>query len=162
LANNIGCSTQRNGAAVTAVTDDRKYSILIADDDEAHRSALREIFAPYGFRTLLASNANEALTTFEFEAVHCLLLDMHMPDLTGLETMRIVRRRRQWLPCIIITADESRETRQQAFESQAFSVLSKPVNRELVVFTVRRALHHVYEPWLDISVPRLDRPKTIE
>lgn len=145
---------------MTRTLDNRTFSILIADDDDAHRATMREIFAPHGFRTLLAANAREALTKVEFEPVHCVLLDMHMPDLTGLEMLRIVRRRMGWLPCIMITADESQDVRQAAFELEAFSVLPKPVNRQLVVFTVQRAIDHVYTPWIDVSVPRLDPPKT--
>jgi CheY-like chemotaxis protein len=121
-----------------------KFSILIADDDDVYRSALRDIFEPRGYRTLLAANGQEAIAILEDTNVHCLLLDMHMPDLTGLETLQIVRQVRATLPCIMLTADASQQILRQALSLQAFSVLTKPVSRELVTVTVRRALESAY------------------
>ena len=69
----------------------KTYSILITDDDPGCREALRDIVEPEGFRTLLASSGEEAVDIVREESVHLLLLDMHMPRLTGLETMELVR-----------------------------------------------------------------------
>ncbi|MFO0946433.1 MAG: response regulator [Planctomycetota bacterium] len=83
------------------------YSILIADDDSTHRATLRDIFEPRGYRTLLACNGREVIDIVEAEPVHCLLLDMHMPELDGLETLRILRQIQASLPAIMLTADNS-------------------------------------------------------
>jgi len=125
-------------------SDGQKYSILIADDDAGHRGALREIFEPRGYRTLLAANGHEVISIIEVQTVHCLLLDVHMPELSGLDTLRIVRQVRASLPCIMITADATQQTLRQALSLQAFTVLSKPVSRDLVTTTVRRALESAY------------------
>ena len=65
-------------------------SLLITDDDPGFRETLRVIFEPKGFRTLLAGDGDEALKIVHNETVHVVLLDMHMPKLTGLETLRHV------------------------------------------------------------------------
>ncbi|NBU77091.1 MAG: response regulator [Planctomycetes bacterium] len=77
---------------MVAVTPDRyDYSILIADDDVAMRDVLREVVASAGFTTLVVSCGEEALDVVGQKAVHLALLDMHMPGLTGLETLQLVR-----------------------------------------------------------------------
>ena len=60
-------------------------SLLITDDDAGFRETLRGVFEPEGFRTLLAGDGEEALRIVRSKEVHLMLLDMHMPKLTGLE-----------------------------------------------------------------------------
>ena len=85
----------------------KPYSILITDDDRGSREALRDIVEPEGFRTLLASSGEDALDIVHSERVHLALLDMHMPKLTGLETLELVHQFNAVLPCILVTADPS-------------------------------------------------------
>lgn len=119
------------------------YSILIADDDDAWRSTLQSIFEPSGYQTLLAANGEEALALLD-RTIHCVLLDMHLPDCTGLDLLRQVRQRRQSLPCIMITGDSSQQVVHCALSLHAYTVLTKPVSRELVTVTVRRALDSAF------------------
>src|SRR5438552_11865594 len=105
-------------------------SILITDDDRDFRETVRVVFEPRGFRTLLAGDGEEALHIIRGQEVHLLLLDMHMPKLTGLETIQRVKQFRWRLPCILLSAALDESLIQQAQRAQAFSVLSKPVSRE--------------------------------
>jgi CheY-like chemotaxis protein len=122
----------------------RPYSILITDDDLGCREALRSIFEPEGYRTLLASSGEEALDIVHEEPVHVALLDMHMPRLTGLETLQLVRQVNAVLPCILVTADANEVLIRQAFCARAYSVIPKPVSKNVVLYTVVRALVRVY------------------
>lgn len=115
-------------------------SLLIADDDAALRVTLREVFEPRGFRTILASDGKEAITILENTPVDCLLIDMHMPILSGLEAVRILRSWRATLPCVMMTADDNPATREQAMRLRIYRVLIKPVRRDLVTTTVHDAL----------------------
>ncbi|MGL5095045.1 MAG: response regulator, partial [Planctomycetia bacterium] len=132
------------GVPVTAEAD--RFSILIADDDDPHRLTLRDIFEQSGFRTLMACGGLETLRIVEDDPVDCLLLDVHMPDLDGLATLQAVRASRSMaplqrlLPCVFLTADMSDGVLRRALSLNAFSVLTKPVSRELVTTTVLRAL----------------------
>ncbi len=131
-------------SGMTATIGSKPYSILITDDDRGCREALREIFEPEGFRTLLAASGEEALDIIRDERIHLVLLDMHMPRLTGLETMALVRQFNAMLPFILVTADASEGLMRQAFRAHAYSVIPKPVSKNVVLYTVVRALVRVY------------------
>jgi CheY-like chemotaxis protein len=119
-------------------------SILITDDDLEFRETLGGIFAPLGFRTLLAGDGEEALDIVRNDEVHLLLLDNNMPKLTGLETVRRIRGLADRLPCILLSARMDDVLREQARLAQVFSVLSKPVTRLQITDAVSQALKQTY------------------
>lgn len=119
-------------------------SILITDDDRGFRETLRGVFEPEGFRTLLAETGDEALRIVSCNDVHLLLLDMHMPRLSGLETLRMVKKLNSRLPCILLSAHPDEGLVEQALRADAFSFLTKPVTRHTITSTVRAALSTAY------------------
>jgi len=119
-------------------------AILITDDDVQFRETLGGVLAPYGFRTLLASDGEEALHIVRTRDVHLVLLDMHMPKLTGLETLRLVRKVKTRLPCILLSGRLDEVLVEQARSAEAFSVLSKPVSRGQIMQAIRRAMRTTY------------------
>jgi DNA-binding NtrC family response regulator len=134
-----------------AIPEANPYSILITDDDRGCREALRDIMAPRGYRTLLASCGEEALAIAREETIHVALLDMHMPTLTGLETLRLLRQIRAMLPCILVTADATASLMHQAIQESAYSVIQKPISKNVVMYTVVRALVRYYGASDDIE-----------
>jgi CheY-like chemotaxis protein len=125
-------------------TVDRPYSLLITDDDPAVRESLREIFEPEGFRTLLAESGEQAIDIVQRQDVHLALMDMHLPKLTGLETMEIVRQIKGLLPTILISADHDDNLLRKALSAHVFCVLAKPVSRNVVIYVVSRAIEKFY------------------
>jgi CheY-like chemotaxis protein len=125
-------------------TNREPYSILITDDDRRCQEALREIMEPEGFRTRLASTGEEALDIVQEESVHLLMLDVHLPRLTGLETLELLRQFNAMLPCILVTADVNERVMRQAQQARAYSVIPKPVSKNVVLYTVVRALVRFY------------------
>ena len=119
-------------------------SILITDDDREFRETLRFVFEPRGFRTLLAENGEEALHIVSHEDVHLALLDMHMPRLTGLETIQRVKQLKSRLPCILISAGLDERLVRQALLAEAYSVLAKPITRRELTTVVRQAFERTY------------------
>jgi CheY-like chemotaxis protein len=119
-------------------------SVLITDDDSGFRETLRGVLEPQGFRTFTAADGEQALNIVRTEEVHLLLLDMHMPRLTGLETLRLVKQIKAVLPCIILSANADEELCEQARRAEAFSVLSKPVSRLSLTAIVYAALWRTY------------------
>ena len=119
-------------------------SILITDDDRQFRETLGNVLAPCGFRTLLASDGEEAVRIVQTTEVHLLLVDMNMPRLTGLETLLLVKQIKAMLPCILLSAKMDESLRAEAVRERAFSVLSKPVTRLQITQTVQRALMSTY------------------
>ena len=119
-------------------------SLLITDDDAAFRETLQGVLEPQGFRTLLAGDGEEALRIVRTKVVHVALFDMHMPKLTGLETLRLVKQIKAMLPCIILSADLDEIMVEQARRAHAFSVLPKPVTRVQLTGIIRQALEWTY------------------
>jgi len=120
------------------------FSILITDDDRGVRETLAEIVESKGFRHYQATCGEEALEIVQSQPIHLALLDMHMPGLTGLETLQMVRQFNAVLPAILITADATMELIRKAFNAHVYSVIPKPVNKNVVLTTLVRALVRVY------------------
>jgi CheY-like chemotaxis protein len=120
-------------------------SLLITDDDRGFRETLRGVFEPEGFRTILAGDGEEAISIVRAQEVHLVLLDMHMPKLTGLETLRLLKQFKAMLPCILLSAQLDELIIEQARLARAFSVLAKPVTRHQLTRTVRQALERTYD-----------------
>ncbi|HEY1378882.1 MAG TPA: response regulator [Gemmataceae bacterium] len=135
------------------MTATRPYSILITDDDRDSREALRDIVAPQGYRTILAASGEEALEVILGEPVHLVLVDYRMPRLTGLETIRLMHQENAVLPCILVTADAEPALIRQALLAHVYSVIPKPVSKNVVLYTVVRALGRTYGPPADPDQP---------
>lgn len=126
------------------MTLDRPYSILVTDDDPVARETFREILEPAGYRTLLAESGEQAIDIVQRDDVHLALMDMHLPKLTGLETMEIVRQIKGVLPMILVSADHDDQLLRKALQAHAFCVLAKPVSKNLAIYVVSRALTKFY------------------
>jgi DNA-binding NtrC family response regulator len=123
---------------------EQDYSILITDDDPGVRESLRDIFIPHGYRTFLAESGEEAIDIVRVHPVHLAVLDMHLPRLSGLETLALVRQVRAALPAILMSGDWNENLMRRALSEHAFCVLEKPVSRHMVVHVVHKALQKFY------------------
>jgi CheY-like chemotaxis protein len=119
-------------------------TLLITDDDPGFRETLRVIFEPRGCRTLLAGDGEQAIEIVHQEKIHLVLLDMHMPKLTGLETLRQLKEFRAMLPCILLTAQVDDRIVEQARMAHAESVLSKTLTLRQITAVVFQALRRTY------------------
>lgn len=126
--------------------DDGPFSILIADDDAGNRDALSGLLKDRGFNTVVAADGSEAVEIVQVNMVHLVLIDMHMPRLTGLEAVQMIQQMNALLPAILMTAEASRDLIQRAFQAQVYSVIPKPVNPNIVLHTLTRALAQFYGP----------------
>jgi CheY-like chemotaxis protein len=116
--------------------------LLISDDDRDFRETLRSVFERRGLSTILAADGAEAVQIVREESIHVVLIDMHMPKLTGLEAIRKIKEIQITVPCILISAALDDELREQA--EDAFSLLEKPVNFQIVSNVVHAALKSTY------------------
>jgi CheY-like chemotaxis protein len=119
-------------------------SILITDDDLSFRDTVRQTLEPYGYRLSLAADGEEALRILLSDDVHLLLLDMHMPKLTGLETVERARRLKAPLPWILMSARVDDDLLERARQAHAFTVLNKPASRFAITHNVELALREAY------------------
>jgi CheY-like chemotaxis protein len=123
-------------------------SLLISDDDLGFRETLEGVFSSRGFRILLADNGEEALHIVHTQEVHLALLDMHMPKLTGLETLRLVKQFKAMLPCILMSAHWDDGLVEQARSAHAFLLLPKTITLRQITGAVQQALERTYH-WRD-------------
>jgi len=120
------------------------FTILVTDDDSGSRETLAGLLADRGFTTLQAASGEEAIEIVRVEMIHLIFTDMNMPRMTGLEALQQVRLFNELLPAILVTADVTRELMKQALQAQVYSVIPKPVNKNLVLHTMLRALQKMY------------------
>lgn len=130
----------------------KRHELLIADDDSEFRRTLCDVLEPY-YQTVEVASAEEAIEVVQRQPIDAALLDMHMRLMTGLEAVRILRKVREILPCILITADANDELREAAALAHAFGVLKKPVGRSELLTTLSTALQLSAEDcnWEQIS-----------
>ncbi|MDE2506745.1 MAG: response regulator [Planctomycetota bacterium] len=105
---------------------------------------MHELFVPRGFTIYLAGSGEEALDIARSRDIHLALLDIHLPKLSGIETLGMLRQSRVILPVILMSADHDENLLRRALAAHAFSVLSKPVSGNEVMYVVTRALEKYY------------------
>ncbi|ACZ42996.1 response regulator receiver protein [Thermobaculum terrenum ATCC BAA-798] len=112
----------------------RYHNILIVEDEAPFRKILARNLSKHGLRVLEADTVAAALRTIESENPDLLLLDIHLPDDTGWELLRVLQRRGVEIPTIVVTAVRVPEARRREF--QPLAMLIKP-------FPLDALLHHI-------------------
>jgi DNA-binding NtrC family response regulator len=115
-------------------------SVLIADDDPGLRESLGEVLGREGWETHLAEDGRQAISVIRVRLVTVALVDMRMPDMTGLEALQEMHRIMALLPVIAMTADRDRWVKADLLAAGAFDLLWKPLRRAEVVGALERAL----------------------
>lgn len=119
--------------------------LLIADDDRDFRESLNEVFTRRGYSTHLAADGAEAVDIVQSAELHLVLLDVHMPRLSGLEALARIRGlAEQNLPCILMSAQLDDQIRAEALELDIASLLSKPFTLRDLTSTVEKILQSEY------------------
>ena len=118
----------------------KKKTILLADDDASLRRVLEFQLDEAGYLILTAADGAEALEIFTNNAIDCVITDLQMPRLSGLDLLNRLKIIRQETPVIIITAFGEVETAVAAMRAGAFDYITKPFNRDEILLTVERAL----------------------
>jgi len=112
--------------------------LLVVDDEEVIRDVLENLLEREGWRVTTAENAAEALDSFESYSYDVVLLDLMLPDRSGLEVLRDMRRRDPDAVIVIVTAYSSIEGAIQAMREGAFHYIPKPFQNQEVLLTVRK------------------------
>jgi DNA-binding response OmpR family regulator len=114
--------------------------VLVVDDERFFREALRELLEGEGHELRLAANAAEALEAAEDPSVGVVVLDIQLPDQSGLTVLRVLRERRPSLRVVMLSAHTDQEYVLEALRLGACDYLAKPLHEEEVKLSVRRAL----------------------
>lgn len=97
-------------------TELAKPIILVVDDDESVREALRNLMQMEGFVVQVFSNGQDLLNEASLPAIGCLVVDYHMPAMNGLELVSALRGRGASIPAILFTGDPTKHVRDRAVE----------------------------------------------
>ncbi|HUY35683.1 MAG TPA: sigma-54 dependent transcriptional regulator [Pirellulales bacterium] len=117
-----------------------KVTILVADDDPTIRTNLTLLLRSEGYRVVEAADGRQAAEQLGAGAVALALLDLKMPQYTGLELLRDHQDQLEETPVIVITAYGGSQAAIEAMKLGAFDYITKPFDLDEVLFTVRRAL----------------------
>jgi len=102
--------------------------------------SLHDLMESAGFRSLEFASAEEFLNSGEREHTSCLITDIRMPGMSGLELQSKLKQEHYRIPIIFITAQGDEKMRMQALSAGAVEFLSKPFDDDVLIDTVRAAL----------------------
>jgi len=116
-------------------------SILIVDDEPSILQSLSGLLTDEGFEIYTADNGYEALKIIDAEIPDMVLLDIWMPGIDGIETLKEIKKTNPALPVIIITGHGNVETAVKATKLGAFDLIEKPLNIDKVIVAINNALN---------------------
>ena len=115
-------------------------TIIVVDDDASIRRALRRQLQILGFNVLDFQSAEELLASEFPTGDACLLLDVYMPGMSGIELCRSLVSSGRHLPTILISGRDDRQTRQMMREANPIAWLFKPFDEKTLLQAIRKAL----------------------
>ena len=118
-----------------------RKTILLADDDVNLRRVLEFQLTEAGYNVSTAQDGAEALGIFTNSDFDCVVTDLRMPKLSGLELLGKIKAANAEIPVIVITAFGEVETAVTAMKAGAFDYINKPFNRDEILLTLERALN---------------------
>ena len=114
--------------------------VSLVDDDESMRDSLPDLLKELGFEARAFASGDEFLSSDWVNRTRCLILDVAMPNMTGLDLQRELQLRGQKIPIIFITALKNEAVRAKAFEQGAAGFLHKPFSDTALLSAIEAAL----------------------
>ena len=122
------------------VTQGKTNLVAIVDDDDLMRSALQGLLKAVGLPARAFASAEEFLMSGQQHETACLIADIRMPGMSGLELQAKLNAERCRIPTIFITAHGDEKMRMQALRAGAVEFMAKPFDDEILLESVRAAL----------------------
>lgn len=116
-------------------------SILIVDDEVSILQSLSGLLADEGFEVMTASNGYEALKVISTDSPDLVLLDVWMPGIDGIETLKEIKKDNPYIQVIIITGHGTIDTAVEAIKIGAFGFIEKPLSIDKVIVSINNALN---------------------
>ena len=117
--------------------------LAVVDDDADVRAALTRLVSSAGFAVETFSSGAEFLRSIEDHEPDCLLLDLHMPEMSGFELQSALAVAHAALPVVVITGNDTPDARDRALHLGANAYLCKPVDAEVLLAAIDGAIGNV-------------------
>jgi DNA-binding NtrC family response regulator len=122
-----------------------RFTVLLANEQEGWHQTVRGVLQTQGVKTVSTRSGQEALSLLENTPVHVAVLDAQMPQLGGMQVIRLLRELHKATPAILLTSHLTTHLLQEALGMQVFSVLSKPVDLNVLLDALARVLRRYHE-----------------
>jgi DNA-binding NtrC family response regulator len=122
-----------------------RLTVLLANEQEGWQHTVRGLLEPQGVQTVTARSGREALSMLESQPIHVAVLDQQMPQLGGLQIVKLMREMHKAPPTILVARELNSHLLREALGMQVFSVLSKPVDLNVLLDTLARVLRRYHE-----------------
>lgn len=120
--------------------DEKEPVVYIVDDDPEFSESVRWLLEPVGLKVELFASADDYLSSVDSTAVGCLVTDLRMPKMSGLELQRALKERGIEMPVIVMTAHGDIDTAVQAMKDGAADFIQKPFNDQIFLDLVNKAI----------------------
>ena len=114
--------------------------VAIVDDEPAVRTALARLLEASSFETATYASAREFIDSMRRGLPECLIVDVHMPDFSGLDLQRYLNRIDKKIPTIVITAFDDASIRERSAASGAKAFLTKPLHGPTLIDAIMNAM----------------------
>jgi FixJ family two-component response regulator len=114
--------------------------IAVVDDEESVLKALERLLRAEGFSVATFSSGSDFLRSVQRHRPHCVVLDLHMAQLSGFQVQQELRQTDAGLPVVIITGDDAPESRARALSQGAKAFLRKPVDDAILLDAIHAAI----------------------
>jgi FixJ family two-component response regulator len=118
----------------------REALVSVVDDDDLMRKSTRRLLRSAGLRAETFASAEEFLTSVLAEETACLILDLRMPGMNGLQLQQRLAESSNPVPIIFLSAHSSANEERQALQAGAVEFLQKPVNKNVLLLAIHNAL----------------------
>jgi FixJ family two-component response regulator len=118
----------------------RPCVIAVIDDDESVRESVADLIESVGHCVTFFRSAEEFLDSAEINMVACMIVDVRLPGISGLQLFSQMRANRRSIPTVFITAHADAKVRMQAMEAGSIAFLYKPFQADILLDAVRAAL----------------------
>jgi DNA-binding NtrC family response regulator len=130
---------------MTSTAANNRFTVLLANEQEGWHQTVRQLLEPQGVQTVSARSGREALSLIESRPIHVAVLDYHMQGLGGLQVVRLMREVEHAPPAILLAPELTTHLLHEALGMHVFSVLSKPVDFNVLLDTLARVVRRHYE-----------------
>ena len=128
------------------VTTPSEHTIFVVDDDDAVRDSLKALLESVGLVVEVYGSCQEFLDAHAASRSGCLVLDIHLPDMSGLKLLEALEAGRIDIPAILITGCCDPTTQAGTLQAGAVALLEKPLEHQLLLETIERALRSHRRP----------------